>query len=151
MEEKMESKEKYIKNLESTMEKYTNKFSQLDSKLKNYKAHNKEQLAAERKDLLKKFEQAEAIFAKLKDSSQENFEEIKASAAEIFESVQDAFQDFSNSLTMDQVYHVKDKVAEYGSERVEDVEEYIQKKPLICMAVAIGIGVLLGAILTRSK
>src|ERR1700722_845342 len=125
----MGNKEKYIKSLESNMEKYTHKISQLDSKLKDYKAHNKAQLDSERKDLLKKFEHAEAIFAKLKSSSQENFEEIKDSAKEIFEALEDAFQDFSNLLTMDQIYHIKDEVAAYGSERIEDVTACIKKKP----------------------
>jgi ElaB/YqjD/DUF883 family membrane-anchored ribosome-binding protein len=151
MEDKMVNKEKYIKDLESTLEKYANKYSELDSKLKNYKAHDKKQLEVERKDLTKKLEQAEAIFTKLKAASQENFEEIKDSAGEIFEALGDAFQDFSNLLTMDQIYHVKDEVAAYGCERVEDVEGYIKKKPLVCVAVALGVGVLLGTILMRSK
>jgi ElaB/YqjD/DUF883 family membrane-anchored ribosome-binding protein len=133
MEDKMVNKEKYIKDLESTLEKYANKYSELDSKLKNYKAHDKKQLEVERKDLTKKLE------------------EIKDSAGEIFEALGDAFQDFSNLLTMDQIYHVKDEVAAYGCERVEDVEGYIKKKPLVCVAVALGVGVLLGTILMRSK
>ncbi len=43
------------------MEKYTNKLSQLDSKLKEYKAHDKEHVIAERKDLSEKLEAANAI------------------------------------------------------------------------------------------
>ncbi|MBA3813506.1 MAG: hypothetical protein H0X26_03305 [Alphaproteobacteria bacterium] len=147
----MENKEKYLNGLQSHMKKYANKVSQLDSKLKNYKAHNKEQLSAERKELAKKFEKAEAIYTKLKAASQENFEEIKNSAEEIFETFQEAFQDFSNSLTMDQIYRMKDDVAAYGSDKVEDIEGYIKKRPLASVAVIFGIGVLIGTILIRSK
>lgn len=144
-------KDKYIKKLESNMGKYTDKLSKLDAKLKTYKAHNKEQVMAERKILLKNLKAAEVIFTKLKGSSLENFEEIKKAAADSFEVLQDSFEDFADLLTMDRIHHMKDEAAAYAAGKVEDIEDCVHKKPLICLAAAIGIGVLIGAIFMRSK
>lgn len=147
----METREKYIKALEAKMKKYKNKISDVDSLLKNSKFHNKPHLVTESKTLKEKFKQAEDIFQQLKSSSKENFEEIKDSTAEIFDALKDALSDFSHFLTMDQIYHAKDEIAEYGCEKISEAEEYIKKKPLICAAGAFGVGFLIGTLLMRSK
>lgn len=144
-------KEKYVKTLETSMGKYKNKLEKIDEALKNYKAHNKDHLLAERNNLKEKYKQAEDIYEKLKNSTKENFKEIKESSAEIFDALKDAFHDYSSLLTMDQLYHVKDEVVEYGSEKMTEVEDYIKQKPLVCAAWAFGIGFLVGTVLTRSK
>ncbi len=147
----MASKEKVIQSLEKNMKKYKNKVTSIDSLLKDYKAHNKEHLMEEREDLKEKLKEAEAIFKKLKSSSQENFEEIKASTTEAFTNLKEALHDFSNLLTIDQLYHARDEVVEYGSEKVTQVENYIKQKPLSSAAWAFGIGFLIGAFIKRSK
>ena len=147
----MASKEKFIKNIESKMKKYKNKVLEIDGVLKKGQFHDKEHLLSENKSLKETLKQAENIFQKLKSSSAENFEEIKESASDIFDSLKEALGDFSHLLTMDQLYHAKDDIVEYGCEKVSDVEEYIKKKPLTCAAGAFGIGFLIGTFLTRSK
>lgn len=147
----MENKEKYIKNLESNMKRYQEKIASIDSLLKGYKAHNKDHLMAGRDDFKKKLKKAEDIYKKLKSSSKENYDEIKSASLDAFDALKEASHDFSGLLTIDQLYHAKDEITEYGCEKVNQVENYIKQKPLTCAAWAFGVGVLLGTFLTRSK
>lgn len=152
LEEKaMNKKDKYIKDLQIKMKKYKHKILEIDAQMKQKRFRDKPDLLSESKSLKEKFKQAEHIFKKLSSASQENFEEIKESSVEIFDALKEAFRDFSSLLTMDQVYHTKDDIVEYGNEKVAEVEKYIKKKPLVSAACALGIGFLIGKILTRSK
>ena len=126
----MATQEQYIKDFEANMKKHADKIAKIDSQLKSYKANNKDRVLAGRAELKEKFKQADAIFKKLKSSSQENFGEIKESAGETLDSLTEAFQDFSGLLTMDQVYHAKDEITAYGSDKIIQVEDYIKHNPL---------------------
>lgn len=147
----MTKKEKYIEDIGNKIEKYKDKLSDVDKLMKSYKAHNKVQLEKERQNLKEKYREAEAIFKKLKSSSQTNFEDIKESSTHIFEALKEAFDDFSDLLTLERLYHVKEEVVDYGNEKVSEVQEYIKKKPLTCAAIALGVGYLLGTLCKRSK
>jgi len=144
----MQKKEKYLKDLESTLKKYKIKISEIDGLLKKKKIHNKDHLV---KGVKEKYKQAEGIFQKLKSSSQDNFEEIKESSVEIFESLKEAFNEFIHLITMDDLSHAKDDITAYGSEKVCEVGDYIKKKPYICAAWVFGVGFLIGTFLKRSK
>lgn len=147
----MQTKEKYLKDLESKMKVYKNKILEIDGLLKKSKFHNKSHLVLGNKALKDKFKQAENIFHKLKSSSKENFEEIRDSTSDIFESLKQALNDFTHLISMDEIYHAKDDIIDYGSEKISEVEDYMKKKPITCAAWAFGIGFLIGTYLTRSK
>ena len=70
---------------------------------------------------------------------------------EVFDNVKDAFYDFSNFLTMEQLYRTKDEIIDYGNDKLDEVEKLIKERPLTVAACAIGIGFLIGVLLTRSK
>jgi ElaB/YqjD/DUF883 family membrane-anchored ribosome-binding protein len=147
----MDNKEKYTKKAKSNIDNYKNKMADLDKIMKSYKPHNKAHLESASQNLKEKYKEAEAIYKKLQSSSQENFEDIKESSAQIFDALKEAFSDFSHLLTIDQLYHTKDEIVDYGNEKVSDVQEYIKKNPLTCAGIALGAGFIIGLICKRSK
>jgi len=147
----MANKEEYIKELESNMDKYKNKISKIDSLLKNYKSDDKNNLVTESDNLKLKLQQAEQSLKKLKSATADTYETLKESSEEMWGSIKEAFHEFSSLLSMEQLIRTKDEIADYGSERIEDVQEYIKKRPLMTAAWALGIGFLVGTLLTRSK
>ena len=147
----MDTKEAYIKQVEKQMESYQNKINKIDDILKNYKSDNKSEILAHRKDLSERFEQAENMLKKIKSSSAEGYEEIKEEAKEIFTHVKDALQEFSSSLSLDRLSRVKEEVVEFGSEKIDEMQELMKKHPITVAAWAISIGFIIGTLFTRSK
>lgn len=147
----MSDKEKYTKQAQAQMDKYKNKISKIDDLLKSYKSSGRSELLAQKENLQDKFDQAEKMLKKIKSSSEENYEELKENAAEIFENVKDAFQEFSSFLSMEQLYRTKDEIVDYGNEKLDEVQTFVKERPLTVAACAMGIGFVIGLLLTRSK
>lgn len=147
----MSNKKDYIKTLETTIDKYKNKISKIDTFLENYKSDNKEHLLAERDNLKEKFAQGEKMLQKIQASSEDTYESIKEASSEIFESVKEAFQEFSHLITMEQLVRAKDEIVEYGHEKADELQDYIKNRPLATAAWAMGIGLFVGILLSRSK
>lgn len=147
----MDKKEKFIKKTESTLEKYKNKISKIDTLLANYKSADKAQLVSESKKIKENLKKADVAFKKLQSSSQDTFEEIKEYSLDILEKLDDSFDEFSTHFTIDQLHHYKDEIANYGCEKMNQAQDYIKKNPLTCAAYALGIGFIIGKILGRSK
>lgn len=147
----MTKKEEYIKKIEESMKKYKDKISKIDSALENYKADNKSDLLAQSENLKEKFEQGEQMLKEIRSATEEKYETIQEKAAEVFESVKEAFNEFSNFLTMEQLSRTKDEIMDLGSEKLEEVQSFIKNHPLTMAAWAMGIGFLVGTLFTRSK
>ncbi len=147
----MSKKEDYIKQAEKSMDKYKEKISKIDNLLENYKSNGKNELVAQRENLKEKFDQAEQMLKKITSSSEENYEKIKENATEIFDNVKEAFHEFSSFLTLEQLSRTKEELVDYGSEKLDEVQSLIKKHPLKVAAWAVGIGFIIGSLLTRSK
>ncbi|OJW49150.1 MAG: hypothetical protein BGO67_11360 [Alphaproteobacteria bacterium 41-28] len=147
----MDKKEKFIKKTESTLEKYKDKISKIDVLLANYKSADKAQLVSESKKIKENLKKADVAFKKLQSSSQDTFEEIKEYSLEIFDKLNDSFDEFSTHLTIDQLHHYKDEIANYSCDKMNQAQDYIKKNPLTCAAYALGIGFIIGKLLSRSK
>lgn len=147
----MMEKEDYIEQLEANMKKYNEKISKIDRALENYKSDNKSALLAQRENLKEKFEQGEQMLKKIKSATEDNYEKIQENAAEIFESIKEAFHEFSNFLTMEQLSRTKDEIMDYGNEKLDEVQSFIKNRPLTMAVWAMGIGFLIGTLFTRSK
>ncbi|MBY0500525.1 MAG: hypothetical protein K2P93_00800 [Alphaproteobacteria bacterium] len=147
----MATKEAYLSELEAQMEKYKNKISKIDELVSNYKSSNKKQLMAERDSLKEKFQEGENTLKKIKSSSEDNYEKIKEASLETFENLKEAFYEFSNLLTMEQLTKAKNEIVEFGDEKLDEIEDYIKKRPLLIVGCALGMGFLIGTLLRSSK
>lgn len=147
----MSDKEDYTKKIQKNMDKYKDKISRIDHFLGNAKANGREALLSQRDSLKEKLTDGEKMLQKVQSSSEDGYEKIKESAAEVFEELQAAFHEFSNFLTMEQLYRTQDELIEFGNEKIEDVQELVKNNPLTILACAIGVGFLVGTLLTRSK
>lgn len=147
----MSTKKDYIKQTQKTMDKYNDKISKIDTFLKNYKGENRSELLTHRKDLTDKLGQAEKVFKDVQSSSEDSYEKIKESATEIFENVKEAFHEFSSFLTMEQLTQAKDEIIDLSNEKLEDVQGFIKERPITAAAWAMGIGFVIGILLTRTK
>lgn len=147
----MSTKENYMKQIQDQMEKYKNKLSKIDELLKNSKSKGRSELLDQRKNLQEKFDEAEDMVKKISNSSEEAYEKIKENAVEVFDSVKEAFQDFSSFCSLNHLQEAKDEMIELGSEKLDEIESLIKNRPLTAAACAMGIGFLIGALLTRSK
>lgn len=147
----MNTKQNYINQVQKQMDKYKDKLSKIDDLLKSTKSKEKSELLSQRENLQDKFDEAEKMLKKVSSSSEEAYEKIKDNATEIFENVKDAFHDFSHFLTMAHLYRTKDEIVDYGSDKLDEAEKLIKERPLMAAACAIGIGFLIGTLLTRSK
>ena len=147
----MTKNEKFLKGIESTLERYKTKISKIDGLLTDYKSPEKAHLVSESKKIRKNIEKAETAFQKLQSASQDKFEDIKESSLEIFDSLNEAFGEFSAHFTIDQLHHYKDEIKHYGNDKIIEAQEYIKKNPIACAAIALGIGYVIGKLLNRSK
>ncbi|HUX79994.1 MAG TPA: DUF883 C-terminal domain-containing protein [Alphaproteobacteria bacterium] len=147
----MTKNEKFLKGIESTLKRYKNKISKIDDLIAKNKSPAKAALAEESKNIKESLKKAEGAFQKLQTASQDKFEGIKESSAEIFDTLHNAFDEFSSHLTVDQLNHYKDEVANYGCDKMCDAQDYIKKNPLTAAACALGIGFVIGKLLSRSK
>lgn len=147
----MNTKQNYINQVQKQMDKYTDKLSKIDDLLKSTKSKGRSELLSQRENLQDKFDSAEKMLKKVSSSSEEDYEKIKDNAVGVFENVKDAFHDFSNFFTLEQLYHTKDEIIDYGNDKLNEVEKFIKERPLTVAVCAVGIGFLVGAILARSK
>lgn len=147
----MNTNEKFLKGIESSLEKYKEKLTKIDDLLAQHKSSDKARLVSQTKKLKEKLKRAETGFQELKDSSQDKFETIKASFLEIYDTLNDSFSEFTSYLTLDQFQEYKDDMVNYGIDKIKEAENYIKKNPLAGTAWAFGIGAILGALLCRSK
>lgn len=147
----MTSKQDYIKEAEKQMDKYKTKISKIEEFLKGYKSEGREQFLAHQNDLQDKFNQAEKMLKKITDSSEKEYEQIKESATKIFDDVKEAFYEMSSFLTFEQLSRAKDEVIDFGNEKLDEAQTYIKEHPLTAAAWAVGIGFLIGSLITRSK
>ena len=147
----MSTKEKFLKGIESSLEKYTRELSKIDNSLAHYKSSDRARLVSQSKELKESLKKAEAGFKELKTSSQDKFEAVKESFLEIYDTLSDSFSELKNHLTIDQFQDYKDEIARYANAKIKEAEYYIKKDPLTCTAFAFGIGVIVGALLYRSK
>ncbi len=145
------SNKDYIKEMESHMEKYKDKISKIESFLNDYKSDDKAHLVAENNSLKDKLKKGEDILKKLKSSTEENYEEIREVFAKSFEAIKEGFREFSTLLTMEQLWRAKDEVAEYGQEKIDELQDYIKKHPILISSCALGIGFLVGIFLQARK
>jgi ElaB/YqjD/DUF883 family membrane-anchored ribosome-binding protein len=147
----MDKKEKFLKGIESSLEKYKSELSKIDKSLVDYRSSDKARLISQSKKLKESLKKAEAGFQDLKNSSQDKFEAVKESFLEIYDTLSDSFSELTSYLTIDQFQDYKDEIVSYGNDRIKEAERCIKKNPLTCTAWAFGIGVIVGALLCRSK
>lgn len=141
----------YIQEMESHMEKYKNKISKLEKFLNDYKSEDKAHLVSETNSLKDKLKKGEAILKKLQSSTEENYEEIREGFVKSFDAIKEGFREFSTLLTMEQLWHAKDEVTEYGQEKIDELQDYIKKRPVLIASCALGLGLLVGAFLQARK
>ncbi|OJW50236.1 MAG: hypothetical protein BGO67_02600 [Alphaproteobacteria bacterium 41-28] len=147
----MNGKENYIKQVQENMGKYKDKLSKIDELLESYKSNNKPKFLAQRNTLKDKFDQAEQMLKEITSSSEEDVEKIKENAGEIFDNLKEAFHEFSSFLTIEQLSRTKDEIVNFSNEKLDEVQNFIKEHPLTVAAWTVGIGFLIGALLTRSK
>lgn len=127
------------------------KINFLDELLESYKSNSKPKFLAQRNTLKDKFDQAEQMFKEITSFSEENVEKIKENAGEIFDNLKEAFHEFSSFLTMEQLSRTKDEIVNFSNEKLDEVQNFIKEHPLNVAAWTMGIGFLIGTLLTRSK
>lgn len=147
----MADREENLKELEAEIKKFKAKVKVIENSLKKASAQGKEKLLSEKQELQKKLKLAEDIYKKLKSAPPGNYGDIKAVSSALFDYLKGNVQGYSQLLSMDPVYKTKDEVVDFSCEKVAQVEECIKKKPLLSAACALGIGFILGKLLTRSK
>jgi ElaB/YqjD/DUF883 family membrane-anchored ribosome-binding protein len=147
----MNPKEHYTKQVQNQMEKYKDKLSKIDDLLNNTNSQRRSELLSQRENLQDKFDKAEKILKEITASSDENYEKIKDKAVEVFDDVKEAFHEFSSFLTMEQLYRTKEEIIDFSNDKLEEIETFVKKRPITIAACAIGIGFLIGTLLTRSK
>lgn len=147
----MATKNDYIEKAENEIKKYKEKISKIEVMLKEYDAPNAEQLLGYKESLEDKFHAAEDMLEKLKASTEEEYEELQDTASEVFTGIRQAFHDFSNFLTLEQLYHAKDEIIDFGKDKLEDAQELLKKHPLASAASALTLGFVIGSLFTRSS
>jgi hypothetical protein len=147
----MDKNEKFLKDIESNLKKYKGKIAKIDDLLSNYKSSDKAYLVTQSKKIKDTLKKAEVTFKQLQTSSQDKFEDMKESFLEIYDMLSETFSDFSSHLSTDQLQHYKDEIANYSCDKMHDAQEYIKKNPLTCAAWALGIGFIIGKLMSRSK
>ncbi len=147
----MTKNEKFLKGIESTLEKYKNKILKIDDLMKKYKSPDKAHLLSESKKIKEILKKTEVTFKQLQATSQDKFEDMKESFLEIFDSLSESLNELLSHLTIDQFHYYKDEITNYGCDKMEDAQAYIKKNPLTCAAWALGIGFILGKLISRSK
>lgn len=147
----MTKNEKFLKRIESSLERYKDKISKIDELLATYKSPDKAHLVSESKKIKETLKKADIAVKKLQSSSQDTFDEIKDYSLEIFDTLNESFNELSSYLTIDQLSHYKDEITNYGCDKMNEVQDYIKKNPLTCAAYALGIGFIIGKLLGRSK
>lgn len=147
----MNMKENYTNQAQKQMDKYKDKLFKIDDLLKSPQSRGRSALVSQRENLQGKFDEAEKVLKQISSSSEETFEKTKDSAVEIFENLRDAFQDFSSFTTIEQLYRTKDEILDYSQDKLDEAQKLIKERPLMVAACAIGLGFLIGVLLTRSK
>jgi len=141
----------YVKFAEETTQKFKDKISKMNTSLKAYESKNKKQLLSKSKELKEKYKELEENLKKLKTSTEKNFEEIKETSTELLNELTDEFDEYSNLFTIDKIMQAEEQIAEFGMEKKSQFEELVKKNPLASAAIALGVGVALGAFFKRSK
>lgn len=147
----MAKNEKFLKEIEASLNKYKKELSKLDSLLAKNKSSQKARLVSQSKKLKDNLTKAEATFEQLKSASQDKFDDTKKSFLETYNAMSEIFSDFSSHLTTDKLQHYKDEVTNYGCDKLCDAQDYIKKNPLTAAACALGVGFIIGKLLSRSK
>lgn len=147
----MNTKEAYTNQVQKQMEKYKDKLPKIDDLLKNSKSEWGAELLSQRENLQDKFNEAEKMLRRVSSSSEDAYEKIKEDALEVFEEVKEAFQEFSSFLTLEQLYRAKEEILDYGNDKLDEVESFIKNRPLSVAVCAIGVGFLIGKLLSHSK
>lgn len=147
----MRTKQEYIEQIQNNIDKYKDKISKIDKLLENYNPNNKSELLNHRKNLKNKFEKAEGMLEKVKSAGEEEYEKIKEEASEVFDGIKEAFHEFSSFLTIEELYHVKDEIVDYGNEKLDEAQELLKQHPLTAAASALTLGFIIGSFFTRSK
>jgi len=147
----MKTKEDYIEQIQKNIDKYKDKISKTDKLLENYHSNNKSELLDHRKNLKNKFEKAEGMLEKIKFAGEKEYEQIKEEASEVFDGIKEAFHEFSSFLTIEQLYHAKDEIIDYGNEKLDEAQELLKQHPLAAAASALTLGFIIGSLFTRSK
>lgn len=147
----MDDREKYISDMDANLKKFKGKIGNVDQIVKKYNSPNKSKIKSEGEILQEKYKKAEDAYQKLKASTQENFGEIRAASSEILDSLSESFDEFSHLLTAKDFNRLKDKTADFGAEKMSEVEDYIKQNPFTCLVGAFSIGLLLEFFMNRTK
>lgn len=147
----MADREENLKELDGEIKNIKDKIKIIESSLKKAKSQAKEKLLSEKQELQKKLKLAEDIYQKLESAPPGSYGDLKAVSSALFDYLKGNVQEYTHLLSMDPVYHAKDDVIEFSCEKAAQVEKCIKEKPLLSAACALGIGFILGALLTRSK
>ena len=145
------NRDRYLKDFESTLDDYKKKLQKIGKKADSAEGDVKKRYAKDGPELKKQLDKAEGFYEKLKSATEDEFEELKDSGKEVFEELKAGFEKVSKLLSFDNLTELKDEVAEYGKEAVEQVEVYVKRNPIYAVAGAAVIGFLLGELLNRSR
>ena len=147
----MDDKAKYLTEVESNLKKYKGDITKLNNIVKKYNAPNKKKVLAKDKVIKEKFKEAEAIYKKLKSSSQGNFGTIQEASSKIFSSLSENVDDFTHLVSMKDLTHLTENITDYSSERLSEMDDYIRKNPFHFVLGAFGVGILIGFFINRLK
>lgn len=147
----MTTRENYINEIQIDINAYKEKMSKIENVLKNNDSDSNPELTKYMDAFEDKFDKASSMLEKIKFCSEMEYGEIKDNASEVFKEVKKAFHAFSSFLTMDQLYHVKDEIIDFSSEKLGEAQELLKKHPVAAAASALTLGFVIGALFTRSR
>lgn len=147
----MNKKEDYVKKAEQQIEKYKDKISKIDNLLRTYQEKDKAELISQGESLKNNLGKAEQAIKDIVSASEEHYEDLKEKAEEVFGHIKEAFHDFSYSLALENLAQAKEEVIDFSTEKLDEMQDLFRKRPLTAALWSLGIGFLLGCLLTRSK
>lgn len=147
----MNDKEKYLTDMQKNLDRYQRKFENASKSVANYSAQKKDQANSEIEHLKGRLDSAQQVYGDLKKATADNWDSLKDTASEAFRDLKDGFYEYADYLSLESLGHVKDEVMDYGQERMNDLSDCIKKKPFTSAAWALGIGFILGKMMTKAK